>query len=627
MKLEVPVFALMLAIFSFARAQTVGPAQAGTVGSIYVPTLHTFIRNGGELNVENYVVAAGGTYAGDITRAFDAVVAASYATQSTIYVPQGHVCVSHQETVVGLLRGDGQYASFLAPCSTSSIPAGQAIIRLGYRLDEIGRNPGWTGSPHGDLRDIQIKGLGTFPLGHLTGRTSDLGAYQGDCVHVDDLNNNTFIENASIGGCLKGVNIDTGGGHVSIRNSTVVGSFDNVYISNDTGDYKFIDDDFAGALMASIATEAVDPPKTSGIVGATFLHSHMGFAPYGFRIESGKGGGGLAGVTFIDSPFEDVGNECIHIGRNTGLNGFRTSSGVYFRNSGCAFDTADTTYQIRGNVDYPVQDFAMVWDFVGGTITFDPSSIFPVGTTGYIGYVNHPQADIYYGGGGASGLWKNAGGTIKSGVGSGMIMPNTTLHDSPCPTYYNGEKNDDRIQNIEPRTDCYFDAKGSQHWSLPVHADRGIVLPLTNAPCLSTDAAGIVVSGCEHAPISHPDGGAGSYDPSTAIRWLIPVQTTVSVSGALSSASQLTYVDLACFTACTVELPIPQYRRGQDNGAPTQAFVITNATTFVNRVEGTVGNQSQVLQGVSICPRTSYTFVSTGSVWRIVSSPGAACGE
>lgn len=110
--------------------------------------------------------------------------------------------------------------------------------------------------------------------------------------------------------------------------------------------------------------------------------------------------------------------------------------------------------------------------------------------------------------------------------------------------------------------------------------------------------------------------------------WMTPSQFSSTATTSLSSTSQNNFVTANCDSAgsCTLTLPAPT-TTPQTNGAPTQAWTITNTGSVVSiTIGGTIGNVVSPSSSYALAPGASALFTSDGAAYRVQtgSSSGGA---
>lgn len=418
----------------------------------------------GRINLKQAVIAAGGTYSGDVTTVMDAVVSQSNASGIPIYIPTGNVCFSHQETILYQAKGDGMGLTNISTCAgsganfTTSAPA---LFRLCIKASETGSYPIIPGSGcPSAISDMSLTGLALFPT-TLTGNVTDIGTFRGTGILVDELSDHASILRVTRSNFYKGSDLKPNNGHVYLAEGSSKSSFYNSYISNASGDMTYHHEDMAGTSFASLGCNATTSTGGTGCVGVTIeAGSHLGFGPYAIRVESGDGANCLVGLTIRDSAMEQIGNEGIFCGTNTGTTngGFRTTafSGLYHGTLtyAAASPAPESRYTIMGNVNFPVQDYAFLFDFTNTDFVVDPTSSIQAGLTGKQGYIRHPQAPIHVT---DPANWDNVSGTAYSSSASGTIPPNPTGNAHALPIYTGTNP------NLTPSTHTYEDTGGGLH--------------------------------------------------------------------------------------------------------------------------------------------------------------------
>lgn len=300
----------------------------------------------------------------DNASAFEAAIAAGVAAGRPIFVPaatSGYATSRSLKPVTGLI-GEGR-GSVIRALSAEAFAGGRPIVHIGWKRSD---NPAVCTVP---ITGFRVVGAGIRPAR----RSSDpkVMGFEGNGILFDE--SAAFIHMVDVGvdSCRKGVVHATLNGHIGGTNVFCTNNWYNLYWDINTGDYRYIDGKFTGALLATYGCHGSrrSDADFGGIFGLTTIGCHGGFSPYLFYQEDGDGSVGLVGWTSINSSAEQIGNQVIRLGR-TPKGTQRVSSGWFVVSPGHSWTVPGTpehpAYAITGEAGIAEQLYAVDLDLVQG---------------------------------------------------------------------------------------------------------------------------------------------------------------------------------------------------------------------------------------------------------------------
>ena len=320
----------------------------------------------------------------DNAAAFERAVERGLALGKPILIPPARAAFATSRSLRPLtgLIGMGRQSCIRA-IGPAPFAAGQPIVHFG-----------WTRAENGEpcrvpIRDVRILGVAQRSA-RRTARRGAIG-FAGSGLFYDEMTGPTHAFGVEVSHCYKGIVHANATGHIGGTALNVSNCWYNLYWERNTGDYRYYDCVFTGALFASYGchgSNRVDGVDPGGISGLLLSGCHSGFAPYGFYQEDGDGTVGLVGLTLQNASFEQIGNAVVRTGRQTS-GGQRVSCSWDVTTPGHTWtdrarDTAAyDAYTIVGDPDHPVQDVAVTLDLVQGGPLFLRGNCWEPGRGGY----------------------------------------------------------------------------------------------------------------------------------------------------------------------------------------------------------------------------------------------------
>ena len=334
------------------------------------------------VNVVDYGARADDTT--DNAAAFDRAVERGLALGKPLLIPpsRGAFATSRPLRPLTGLIGMGRQSCIKA-ISRASFAAGQPIVHIG-----------WTRAENGESCRVPIQDVRILGAAHRTERrTANRAAMQfaGSGLFYDEMTGPTHAFGVEVSHCHKGIVHANATGHIGGTALNVSNCWYNLYWERNTGDYRYYDCVFTGALFATYGchgSNRIDGVDPGGISGLLLSGCHSGFAPYGFYQEDGDGTVGLVGLTLQNASFEQIGNAVVRTGRQTS-GGQRVSCSWDVTTPGHTWTdrardaAAYDMYTIVGDADHPIQDVAVSLDLVQGGPLFFRGNCWEPGRGGY----------------------------------------------------------------------------------------------------------------------------------------------------------------------------------------------------------------------------------------------------
>ena len=373
-----------LALLAAGQSALVG-AQSGQRLSLSAPPLGK--GNEARLRDKTVNVVDYGARADDTTdnaAAFDRAVERGLALGKPLLIPpsRGAFATSRPLRPLTGLIGMGRQSCIKA-ISRAPFAAGQPIVHIG-----------WTRAENGEPCRVPIQDVRILGAAHRTERrTANRAAIQfaGSGLFYDEMTGPTHAFGVEVSHCLKGIVHANATGHIGGTALNVSNCWYNLYWERNTGDYRYYDCVFTGALFATYGchgSNRIDGVDPGGISGLLLSGCHGGFAPYGFYQEDGDGTVGLVGLTLQNASFEQIGNAVVRTGRQTS-GGQRVSCSWDVTTPGHTWTdrardaAAYDMYTIVGDADHPIQDVAVSLDLVQGGPLFLRGNCWEPGRGGY----------------------------------------------------------------------------------------------------------------------------------------------------------------------------------------------------------------------------------------------------
>lgn len=280
------------------------------------------------------------------------------------------------------LIGMGRQSCIRAIGSTP-FAAGQPLVHIG-----------WTSAENSEPCRVPVQNFRILGAARRTERrTANRAALQfaGNGLFYDEMTGPTHASGVEVSHFDKGIVHANATGHIGGSALNVSNCWYNLYWQRNTGDYRYYDCVFTGALFATYGchgSNKIDGIDPGGISGLLLSGCHGGFAPYGFYQEDGDGTVGLVGLTLQNASFEQIGNAVIRTGRQTsGLQRVSCSWDVTTPGHIWTDRTRDAAafdmYTIVGDPSHPVQDVAVSLDLVQGGPLFLRGNCWEPGQSGY----------------------------------------------------------------------------------------------------------------------------------------------------------------------------------------------------------------------------------------------------
>ncbi|KIU28227.1 hypothetical protein SR41_08355 [Sphingomonas melonis] len=373
-----------LALLAAGQSALVG-AQSGQRLSLSAPPLGK--GNEARLRDKTVNVVDYGARADDTTdnaAAFDRAVERGLALGKPLLIPpsRGAFATSRPLRPLTGLIGMGRQSCIKA-ISRAPFAAGQPIVHIG-----------WTRAENGEPCRVPIQDVRILGAAHRTERrTANRAAIQfaGSGLFYDEMTGPTHAFGVEVSHCLKGIVHANATGHIGGTALNVSNCWYNLYWERNTGDYRYYDCVFTGALFATYGchgSNRIDGVDPGGISGLLLSGCHGGFAPYGFYQEDGDGTVGLVGLTLQNASFEQIGNAVVRTGRQTS-GGQRVSCSWDVTTPGHTWTdhvrdaAAYDMYTIVGDADHPIQEVAVSLDLVQGGPLFLRGNCWESGRSGY----------------------------------------------------------------------------------------------------------------------------------------------------------------------------------------------------------------------------------------------------
>jgi hypothetical protein len=362
-----------------------------------VRSLDDWLKDGG-FNVRDF--GAKGDGITNDTAALKAAADEAYGAETAnvkvpVLLPRGVYPTDQTLRIRSGLIGMGMSTSVIKAASASAFVADQPIVRVAWTPAE--RDEPCTVA----LRDFRILGAGSRTA-ERKGDPATMG-FAGNGLLYDEEAFGIHATGVQVSLCRKGIVHGNLFGHLGGTNVIVDNCWFNLWWELATGDFRYYDSIFTGALFAtygchgSLRRAVVSP---GGINGLLLSGCHGGFAPYLFYQEDGNGGQGLNGITMINSSAEQVGNRLIRLGGRT-TSQRRVSTGWDILNIAHTWtdpaqdNIAYNSYTIKGDAAHPIQDYAIQeLDLVQGhSLTFRGDGL-KAGKSGYAAKVTDALAFI-----------------------------------------------------------------------------------------------------------------------------------------------------------------------------------------------------------------------------------------
>jgi hypothetical protein len=320
----------------------------------------------------------------DNATAFERAVERGLATGKPLLIPaaRGAYATSRPFRPLTGLIGMGRQSCIKA-LGAAGFDGGRPIVQIG-----------WTRAENGEpcrvpLRDVRILGAARRNE-RRAGDAASIG-FAGTGLLYDEMTGPTHAFGVEVSHCRKGIVHANATGHIGGTALNVSNCWYNLYWERNTGDYRYYDSVFTGALFATYGchgSNRIDGIDPGGISGLLLSGCHGGFAPYGFFQEDGDGTVGLVGLTLQNASFEQTGNAVIRTGRQTsGLQRVSCSWDVttpgHIWTDATRDAAAYAAYTIVGDPDHPIQDVAVLLDLVQGGPLFLRGNCWMPGRSGY----------------------------------------------------------------------------------------------------------------------------------------------------------------------------------------------------------------------------------------------------
>lgn len=320
----------------------------------------------------------------DNAAAFDRAVERGLALGKPLLIPpsRGAFATSRPLRPLTGLFGMGRQSCIKA-IGPTPFTAGQPIVHVG-----------WTRAENSAPCRVPIQNVRILGAAHRTERrTANRAAmqFEGTGLFYDEMTGPTHAFGVEVSHCHKGIVHANATGHIGGTALNVSNCWYNLYWERNTGDYRYYDSVFTGALFASYGchgSNRIDGVDPGGISGLLLSGCHGGFAPYGFYQEDGDGTVGLVGLTLQNASFEQIGNAVIRTGRQTS-GGQRVSCNWDVTTPGHIWTdrardaVAYDMYTIVDDPDHPIQDVAVALDLVQGGPLFLRGNCWEPGRSGY----------------------------------------------------------------------------------------------------------------------------------------------------------------------------------------------------------------------------------------------------
>lgn len=354
------------------------------------PSLFTPLPNGGDaarLRDEAINVVDFGAKPDDVTdnaTAFDRAIERGLATGKPLLIPpsRGTFATSRPLRALTGLIGMGRQSCIKA-LSPTAFADGAAIVHIG-----------WTRAENPEPCRVSVRGFRVLGAAQRHNRRSGNRAsagFAGTGLLYDEMAGPIHAFEVEVSHCRKGIVHANATGHLGGTALNVSNCWYNLYWERNTGDYRYYDSVFTGALFATYGahgTNRIDGTDPGGIGGLLLSGCHGGFSPYGFFLEDGDGTVGLVGLTLQNSSFEQIGNAVIHTGRQTS-GGQRVSCNWDVTTPGHSWTDrardapAYDAYTIVDDPLHPIQDVAVSLDLVQGGPLFLRGDCWTAGRSGY----------------------------------------------------------------------------------------------------------------------------------------------------------------------------------------------------------------------------------------------------
>jgi len=336
----------------------------------------------------------------DDTAAFQAAIALAILSNVPIYVPAGLYVISQMLQLLTGMVGEGAWCTKLMVSASSLsywngfVPNDTvnnlALVRIGGKVADSAA-----------INSAPFRGFGIVGLATRTATRSSNPAtcnFLGNGILFDENCGFIHLVDVTVNFFYKGIVHNNNAGHLGGTNLQVSNCWYNLYWERNTGDYRYFDCVFTGALFAtygSHGTSKIAGVSPGGIGALLLMGCHGGFSPYGFYQEDGNGTLGLLGLTLINSSFEQIGNKVARLGAQTSGQ-LRVSGAISIHFAGHTWTnngldaSAYQAYTITGDSNNPIQDYAIseIQLLQGGPLQTSLQGLL-AGTSGYVAKIDN----------------------------------------------------------------------------------------------------------------------------------------------------------------------------------------------------------------------------------------------